>query len=88
MTASKENIQEKDPYVFLEEVESDESIAFAKSANEKCLSQLGDPSDTETYTRVLAALESDDRIPHVRPLGYEEGTGDMLLYNFWKDSKV
>ena len=50
---------------------------------EKCLKQLGDPSDTDTYKRVLAALESDDRIPHVRLLGYEEGTGDMLLYNFW-----
>jgi prolyl oligopeptidase len=77
----------EDPYVWLEEVESDESIAFAKSANEKCLSSLGDPTDTETYNRVLAALESDDRIPYVRLLGYEDGTGDMLLYNFWKDSK-
>jgi len=93
MTASSKDtfLQERssveDPYIFLEEVESEESIAFAKSANEQCLRQLGDPSDTETYQRVLAALESDDRIPHVRLLGYEEGTGDMLLYNFWKDSK-
>lgn len=89
MTISKESTQGgEDPYIWLEEVESDESIAFAKSANEKCLAQLGDPSDTETYKRVLAALDSDDRIPHVNLLGYEEGTGDMLLYNFWKDSKV
>eukprot|EP00571_Detonula_confervacea_P001206 CAMPEP_0172317468 /NCGR_PEP_ID=MMETSP1058-20130122/31756_1 /TAXON_ID=83371 /ORGANISM="Detonula confervacea, Strain CCMP 353" /LENGTH=754 /DNA_ID=CAMNT_0013032043 /DNA_START=241 /DNA_END=2505 /DNA_ORIENTATION=- len=87
MTASKENIHVEDPYIFLEEVESDESIAFATSANEKCLDQLGDPSETDTYKRVLEALESDDRIPHVGLLGYEEGTGDMLLYNFWKDSK-
>jgi hypothetical protein len=28
------------------------------------------------------------RIPNVSLLGYEEGTGEMLLYNFWKDSKV
>ena len=89
MTASTENIKGgEDPYTFLEEVESEESINFAKQANEKCLSQLGDPSDTETYKRVLAALESDDRIPHARLLGYEDGTGDMLLYNFWRDSKV
>lgn len=88
MTISKESIQaSEDPYIWLEEVESDKSIAFAKSANEKCLTELGDPSDTETYRRVLAALESDERIPHVRLLGYEDGTGDMLLYNFWKDSK-
>mmetsp|Transcript_18589 Transcript_18589/g.34423 ORF Transcript_18589/g.34423 Transcript_18589/m.34423 type:complete len:833 (+) Transcript_18589:24-2522(+) len=78
---------EEDPYLFLEEVESEESIAFATSANEKCLNELGDPSETETYERVLKALESDDRIPHVGLLGYEDGTGDMLLYNFWKDSK-
>ena len=50
-----------DPYIYLEEVESEESIAFAKMANEKCLAQLGDPSHTDTYQRVLAALESDDR---------------------------
>jgi len=53
---------------------------------EKCLKQLGDPSDTETYKRVLDALESDDRIPHCRLLGYTDD-GDSLLYNFWKDSK-
>lgn len=50
-----------DPYIYLEEVESERSIAFAKMANERCLSQLGDPSHTDTYRRVLAALESDDR---------------------------
>ena len=80
-----------DPYTWLEEVESTESINFAKNANSKCLSELGDPSNTTTYQRVLAALESEDRIPHVRLLGYaddDEGDGgDMLLYNFWKDSK-
>lgn len=42
----------------------------------------------------MEALESEDRIPHVRLLGYTDDTdtdegegGDMLLYNFWKDSK-
>jgi hypothetical protein len=123
-----------DPYIYLEEVESERSIAFAKMANERCLSQLGDPSHTDTYRRVLAALESDERqveilycvvpfsnalhtrmysltivtfvtlltiplgvcmmcvcvcrIPHVNLLGYDASSGDMLLYNFWKDSKV
>ena len=62
MTASRDIIEGgEDPYIYLEEVESEESIAFAKSWNEKCLSELGDPSDTETYKRVLAALESDER---------------------------
>jgi prolyl oligopeptidase len=77
---------EEDPYLYLEEVESPESLAFAKEANEKCLAALGDPSETETYKRVLAALTSDERIPHVSMMGYEEG--EMLLYNFWRDAKV
>ena len=76
----------EDPYTWLEEVESPESIAFAESANAKCLAELGDPSETETYKRVLTALQSDERIPYVRMLGYDEA-GDMLLYNFWRDSK-
>ena len=79
-------IDEEDPYMWLEEVESPESIEFAKSANAKCLAELGDPSETDTYKRVLTALQSDDRIPHVRMLGYDEDTGDMLLYNFWRDA--
>ena len=78
--------EEEDPYLWLEEVESPESIAFAKSANEKCLTKLGDPSETEIYERVLAALQSDERIPYVRMLGYDDKTGDMLLYNFWRDA--
>jgi len=56
--------EEDDPYIYLEEVESETSIAFAKHANDLCLKQLGDPSDTETYRRVLAALESDERQVH------------------------
>eukprot|EP00986_Skeletonema_menzelii_P008670 scaffold3756_cov142-Skeletonema_menzelii.AAC.4 len=79
-------MDEEDPYIWLEEVESPESIEFAKSANAKCLAELGNPSETDTYKRVLTALQSDDRIPHVRMLGYDEDTGDMLLYNFWRDA--
>ena len=75
-----------------------ESLDFAKSANAKCLTSLGDPKlsiDGGTYTRILAALDSDERIPYVSALGYDDTTttandenGEMLLYNFWKDSKV
>jgi prolyl oligopeptidase PreP (S9A serine peptidase family) len=62
MSTEESSVEEVvDPYIFLEEVESEESIAFAKMANEKCLARLGDPSDTDTYKRVLSALESKDR---------------------------
>ena len=82
MTAS----DAEDPYLYLEEVESPASLQFATEANERCLTALGDPSQTETYERVLAALTSDERIPHVSMMGWEEG--EMLLYNFWRDGKV
>jgi len=99
MTSSTINqeVEEEDPYIYLEDIESEESMEFAKSANAKCLSSLGDPklSIDGTYTRILAALDSDERIPYVSVLGYDDTAttdndedGEMLLYNFWKDSKV
>lgn len=39
-----------DPYIFLEEVESEESLQFAKEANDACLKALGDPTKSETTT--------------------------------------
>lgn len=39
-----------DPYIFLEEVESEESLQFAKDANDACLKALGDPTKSETTT--------------------------------------
>lgn len=84
MTATKS--KEEDPYLYLEEVESPESLTFATQANEQCLTALGDPSETETYKRVLAALTSEERIPHVTMMGCEDG--EMILFNFWKDAKV
>lgn len=39
-----------DPYIFLEEVESEESLQFAKEANDACLKALGDPTKSETRT--------------------------------------
>jgi len=84
-----ESIDQEDPYVFLEEVESEESLNFAKSVNSACLEALGDPktSGTGTYEKVLAILESDDRIPYVRKYGNNDD-GDDVLFNLWKDGKV
>jgi len=90
LTAMKSTASDvEDPYIWLEEVESEESLAFAKKANEACLEALGDPSKDErgtgTYKRILQVLESDDRIPHVSRYG-KNGDKDVLI-NFWKDSK-
>lgn len=76
---------EEDPYIWLEDVESEKSLAFAKSSNEACLKALGDPKEGPTYDRVLAVLESKDRIPYASKLGSND-KGEELLFNFWKDS--
>ena len=72
--------------MWLEDVESERSLNFAREANEKCLEALGDPktSGTGTYDKILAVLESDDRIPHVTNHGSIDER--RILFNFWKDS--
>lgn len=76
-----------DPYLWLEEVESEESLQFARDANEACLTALGDPtvSGTGTYDKVLSVLESSDRIPYASKYGKDDDGNDILM-NFWKDS--
>jgi len=78
-----------DPYIWLEDVESEESLTFAKESNEQCLAHLGDPktSSTGTYQKVLDVLESDDRIAYVTKYGTTDDDGDAILFNVWKDSK-
>ena len=84
---------DKEPY---ENQAAKEKMQYTR--NKQVLSSLGDPklSCTGTYTRILAALDSNERIPYVSVLGYDDTTtdndddgnsGEMLLYNFWKDSK-
>lgn len=81
-------VVEEDPYLWLEEVESEESLNFAKDANAKCLEELGDPktSGTGTYDKVLSVLESNDRIAYARKYGNDEN-GEPIMFNLWKDSK-
>ena len=63
-TATK-TVVDEDPYIYLEEVESERSLNFAKDANQKCLDALGDPKQSPTFEKVLSVLESDERIPYV-----------------------
>jgi prolyl oligopeptidase len=76
----------EDPYIWLEDVESEESLNFAKDANEKCLKALGDPTKGPSYDRILKVLESQDRIPHVGCHGRNENN-ERVLFNFWKDEE-
>jgi prolyl oligopeptidase len=86
----KQDEEEEDPYLWLEEVESERSLDFAKASNEECLAALGNPetSGTKTYQQVLSVLESDDRIPHVTQFGHhDDDANSPILVNFWKDSQ-
>ena len=80
---------EEDPYVNLEDAEGAKGIEFAKAANQMCLKALGDPTESSSsrYSRILRALESDERIPFVSKMG-TDSNGDHVLYNLWKDPKV
>lgn len=82
------SIEIEDPYLWLEEVETEESLTFAKESNDKCLRDLGNPesSGTKTYEDVLAILESDDRIAYVSQYGHDDD-GNAIMMNLWKDAK-
>ena len=78
----------EDPYIWLEDVESEESLDFAKASNEKCLQALGDPKEGPTYDRILEVLESEDRIAYASCHGRDlEQDDKRIYYNFWKDQE-
>jgi len=72
--------QDDDPFLWLEDVTGDRSIAWVKERNAESVGALG-ASDAfhNLETRLRAILDSDDRIPQVRKMG-------PWLYNFWRDA--
>ena len=84
-TATKAVTDPDDPYIWLEDVEAEECLNFAKDANKKCLDALGDPTTGPSYKRILEVLESQDRIPHVSCHGRDPTSKERIFYNFWKD---
>jgi prolyl oligopeptidase len=78
---------EDDPYAYLEDIEGRKSLDFAASASEWCVKALGDPVKSKSYSRILGVLESDERIPFISKMG-RDSSGNDILYNLWKDSKV
>jgi len=68
-----------DPHAFLEEVLSEDSLAWVDARNAACFSALGDPGETADYARLLSIMDSADKIPGVAQIG------DGDYYNFWQD---
>jgi prolyl oligopeptidase len=69
-----------DPFTWLEEIQGERALAWARGENTRTLGALqGDRRYQQNYDRALTILQARDRIPAVsfRPDG---------LYNFWQDS--
>lgn len=83
------DLADHDPYVDLEDADSEKALEFVLAANKMCLNALGDPvtSNSTLYSRILKSLESDERIPFVSKIGKDEA-GNDILFNLWKDSQV
>jgi len=70
-----------DPFLWLEDIEGERALAWARQENNKSLGVLqADPRFKTFEARALEILQAKDRIPFVSI----EPTG---LYNFWQDEK-
>lgn len=65
-------------HAWLEEVQGEAALKWVVAQNNRTFHELGDPSQSATYHKVKAALESKDKIPGVRKIG-------PYYYNFWQD---
>ncbi|HWH21685.1 MAG TPA: prolyl oligopeptidase family serine peptidase, partial [Allosphingosinicella sp.] len=81
MVEAQSSAAGEDPFTWLEEIEGEKALAWARAENEKSLGVLEkDPRYAAFYANALRILEAQDRIPFVsiQPNG---------LYNFWQDPK-
>src|ERR1044071_7614735 len=68
-----------DPFLWLEEIEGERALAWARKENERSLGELqADQRYKRFETQALEILQAKDRIPFVSIMP----TG---LYNFWQD---
>lgn len=73
-------MEDKDPYLWLEEVEGEAPLRWARRQNDRTLEELRAHPWFETiYERNLEVFNSDERI------AYPSQTGGFL-YNFWRDA--
>ncbi len=71
---------EEESLEWLEEVEGERALDFARTMNERSLERLqSDPRYQQLYDGALEILQSQDRIPYVGVRGGE-------LWNFWRDA--
>jgi prolyl oligopeptidase len=71
-----------DPYLWMEEIQGERAVAWAKAENERTLKLLqADPRFAELHADAVAILNAKDRIPSVSFAGPQDD-----LRNFWQDA--
>ena len=66
---------------WLENVTDSNALAWVRRRNDDTLTLFGEPEKSPLYSKILAILDSKDKIPYVRQVGRH------FYYNFWKDEK-
>lgn len=73
--------QNKDPFLWLEEVDGKKALEWVEKKNKKSLEILtGQPRYKELYSKSLETLNSSDRIASPSIIGDH-------IYNFWQDAE-
>ncbi|MCL7983986.1 MAG: S9 family peptidase, partial [marine benthic group bacterium] len=80
-TTSDVSSEAADPYLWLEEVDGEEALAWVSERNERSLARLeDDPRYDAFYSEALAIYEASDRIPYGSYFGGH-------VHNFWQDEE-
>ena len=75
----KDDFGPTDPYLWLENIRGDKSLAWVKHQNARTLKVLAsDPDYAKDYTAILSDLDATDRIPF-------GGLEHQYVFNFWRD---
>ena len=80
--SSESSDRDVDPYLWLEEVEGADALAWVAERNRATYAALaeGQPGFDALHARLRATFDAEDRIPHLRKLGDR-------YYNFWQDEE-
>ena len=69
-----------DPNLWMEEVLGERALAWVRDRNAHAIAAIGQLEEREHFTRMLAILDSKDKIPYFGKIG------DLnQYYNFWRD---
>src|SRR6516165_7926885 len=68
-----------DPYLWLEEIDADQALAWVEAQNAATLARFGDARFAADRDILAAIFDRPDNIPYI-------GRRGSLVFNFWKDA--